>query len=120
MRLARNRASLGLARESRDMVDRSGAQVHSVNLKSCQIWLCTQGVCQNAKGIQAVLGVAKFSRSVSLWMHERVVKLVCQKEKLASVSFAKLQFWTGSKWHHYMDQKCSKECMLLDLGVLQG
>ena len=118
MRLARNRASLGLARESRDMVDRSGAQVHNVNLKSCQIWLCTQGVCQNAKGIQAVLGVAKFSRSVSLWMDERVVKLVCQKKKLASASFAKLQFWAGSKWHHYMDQKCPKECMLLDLGVL--
>ena len=119
MRLARNRASLGLARESRDMVDKSGAQVHNVN-KSCQIWLCTQGVCQNAKGIQAVLGVAKSSRSVSLWMYERVVKLFCQKEKLASASFAKLQFWTGSKWHHYMDQKWSKECMLLDLGVLQG
>ena len=40
--------------------------------------------------------------------------MVCKKEKLASASFAKLQFWTGSKWHHYKDQKCSKESMLLD------
>ena len=120
MRLIRNMSSLGLARESRDKVDRSGAQVHNVNLKSCQIWLCTQGVCQIAKGFQAVLGVANFSRSVSLWMYERVVKLVCKKEKFASASFAKLHFWTGSKWQHYMDQKCSKKCMLLDLGVLQG
>ena len=78
------------------MVVRSGGQVHNVNLNPCQIWLCTQGVCQIAKGFQAVLVVANFSRSVSLWMYERVVKLVCQKEKLASASFAKLQFWTGN------------------------
>ena len=64
--------------------------------------------------------MAKFSRAVSLWVQERVVKLVCKKEKLASASFAKLHFWTGSKWHYYKGQKCYKESVLLDLGVLQG
>ena len=53
-------------------------------------------------------------------MHKRVVRLVCEKHKLASASFEELQFWTGGKWHHLMDQKYSNGCMLLDLGVLQG
>ena len=64
--------------------------------------------------------MAKFSRAVSLWVQERVVKLVCKKEKLASASFAKLHFWAGSKWHYNMGQKCSKQGVLLDLGVLHG
>ena len=64
--------------------------------------------------------MAKFSKVVSLWVQEGVVKLVCKKEKLASASFAKLHFWTGSNWHYNMSQKCSKQGMLLDLGVLQG
>ena len=52
---------------------------------------------KNATGTYAFLGVAKISRSVSLWMKERVVMLVGQKKKLVSASFAKLQFWTEIK-----------------------
>ena len=50
-------------------------------------------------------------------MNKRVVRLVCEKHKLVSASFAKLQFWTGDKWHYFMNQKYSNGCMLLDLGV---
>ena len=48
------------------------------------------------------------------------MRLVCKKEKLASASFAKLQFWIEGKWHHYMNQNCPKGCMLLDLGGFAG
>ena len=53
-------------------------------------------------------------------MKKRVVRLACEKHKLVSASFAKLQFWTGDKWHYFMNQKRPKGCMLLDLRVLQG
>ena len=53
-------------------------------------------------------------------MKERVVRLFCQKKKLASASFANLQFWTEGKWHHCMDQTYSNGFTLLDLRVLQG
>ena len=53
-------------------------------------------------------------------MEERVVRLVCEKHKLTSASFAELQFWTGGECHHFMNQKGSNGCMLLDLGVYHG
>ena len=52
-------------------------------------------------------------------MKERLVRLVGQKQKLVSASFAKLQFWTGDKWHYFMNQKYSNEPILLDIRVLQ-
>ena len=56
----------------------------------------------------------------SLWVHKRVVRLVCTKHKLVSASFAKLQFWTGGKGCLCMDQNYSNGSTLLDLRVLQG
>ena len=53
-------------------------------------------------------------------MIQRVVRLVCQKLKLVSVSFAKLQFWIEGKEHKFMNQKCSNESNLLDLRVWYG
>ena len=53
-------------------------------------------------------------------MIQRVVRIVCQKLKLVSVSFAKLQFWTEGKGHNFMNQECSNESNLLDLRVWQG
>ena len=44
VRLASNRTRLQIEGNSRDKVVWSGDQVHNVDLKSCQIWLCTQGV----------------------------------------------------------------------------
>ena len=46
-----------------------------------------------------------------------MVRLVCQNKKLASASFANLQFWTEGKWHQCMDQKSPNGFMLLDLRV---
>ena len=48
------------------------------------------------------------------------MRLVCQKEKLASASFAKLQFWTERKRSHCMHLKSSNGSTLLDLRVLHG
>ena len=53
-------------------------------------------------------------------MDERVVRSLGQKKKLASASFANLQFWTEGKWHQCMDQNSPNGFMLLDLRVLQG
>ena len=35
------------------------------------------------------------------WNHKEVMKLVCQKQKLVSASFAKLQIWTERKRHFH-------------------
>ena len=43
-----------------------------------------------------------------------------QIQKLASASFAKLQFWTERKRFHCMHLKSSNGTTLLDLRVLQG
>mgnify|MGYP006961260192 CR=1 FL=1 len=43
-----------------------------------------------------------------------------QNQKLASASFAKLQFWTERKRHDCMHLKSSNGSTLLDLRVLQG
>ena len=43
-----------------------------------------------------------------------------QNQKLASASFAKLQFWTERKRSHCMHLKSSNGSNLLDLRVLQG
>ena len=43
-----------------------------------------------------------------------------QNQKLASASFAKLQFWTERKRSHCMHLKSSNGSTLLDLRVLQG
>ena len=53
-------------------------------------------------------------------MYKRVVRLVGQKQKLASVSFAKLQFWIESKWHCCKHLESSNGSTLLDLRVWQG
>ena len=53
-------------------------------------------------------------------MHKRVVRLVGEKHKLASASFAELQIWIGGEWHYFMNQKYANGCMLLDLGVWHG
>ena len=53
-------------------------------------------------------------------MNKRVVRLVCEKHKLVSAGFAKLQIWTGCEWHYFMNQKYANGCMLLDLGVQHG
>ena len=53
-------------------------------------------------------------------MQERVVRLVGQKQKLASVSLTKLQFWTESKWHCCKHLESSNGSTLLDLRVWQG
>ena len=53
-------------------------------------------------------------------MHKRVVRLVGEKHKLASASFAELQIWTGGEWHYFMNQKYAIGCMLLDLRVYHG
>ena len=49
-------------------------------------------------------------------MHKRVVRLVGEKHKLASASFAELQIWTGCEGHYFMNKKYANGCMLLDLG----
>ena len=43
--------------------------------------------------------------------------LVGETHKLVSASLAEFQFWTGNKWHYFMNQKHANGCMLLDLGV---
>ena len=43
-----------------------------------------------------------------------------QNQKLASASFANLQFWTERKRPYYMHLKSSNGSTLLDLRVLQG
>ena len=43
-----------------------------------------------------------------------------QNQKLASASFAKLQFWTERTRSHCMHLKSSNESTLLDLRVLKG
>ena len=53
-------------------------------------------------------------------MQERVVRLFGQKQKLASVSLTKLQFWTESKWHCCKHLESSNGSTLLDLRVWQG
>ena len=53
-------------------------------------------------------------------MYKRVVGLVGQKQKLASVSLTKLQFWTESKWHCCKHLESSNGSTLLDLRVWQG
>ena len=53
-------------------------------------------------------------------MQERVVRLVGQKQKLASVSLTKLQFWTENKWHCCKHLESSNGSTLLDLRVWQG
>ena len=53
-------------------------------------------------------------------MDKRVVRLVCPKHKLASASFAELQFWTKRKWHCCKHLESSNGSTLVDLRVLQG
>ena len=53
-------------------------------------------------------------------MQERVVRLVGQKQKLASVSLTKLQFWTENKWHCCKHLESSNGSTLLYLRVWQG
>ena len=48
------------------------------------------------------------------------MRLVGQKQKLASVSLTKLQFWTESKWHCCKHLESSNGSTLLDLRVWQG
>ena len=53
-------------------------------------------------------------------MNERVVRLVYQKKKLVSASFAKLQFLTERRGHDYKHLESSNGSTLLDLRVWQG
>ena len=53
-------------------------------------------------------------------MHKRVVRLVCQKKKLVSASFAKPQFLTEGRGHGCKHLESSDESTLLDLRVWQG
>ena len=48
-----------------------------------------------------------------------MAKLVGQNQKLASASFANLQFWTESEGYCFMNQKSSNGSILLGLRVLQ-
>ena len=117
MRLVANRSRLEVARRLVDMAAGSGDQVHSASKNSCQNRLCTPSVRQNAKCIQATLGVATNSISGSPWMQVMMERSFGQNQKLASASFANLQFWTERKRHDCMHLKSSHGSTLLDLRV---
>ena len=53
-------------------------------------------------------------------MQERVVRLVCQKQKLVSASFAKLQSFIERRGHDCKHLESSNGSTLLDLRVWQG
>ena len=60
----------------------------------------------------------KIGRKLSPCMIEMVVKLFCEKRKLANASFTEIQFWTETSEGFLVDSQSSKGADLLELRVL--